>query len=488
VAAGQEVSVTAATAPRLERLWQDHAPAVHAYVRRREPELADEVCAETFAIAWRRLGDVPADARPWLIGVARNVLRTARRAAGRRAALSERLVAELPPVPVEPLDDPDLGGMLARLGEVDRELVLLVYWDGLSPAEAASVVGIRPAAARTRLWRARGRLRTLLLVGVALLLIGGGLALAGALGVRYFDSAAAVPDAARAALKEEAAHYGYPGPRRQLDVEHALVAYDVGDLAVYVAPYATDGGWCGIAYRRDVELGADCVPVPSLRAGTSVALALRFAVTSWSWKNGPVDDARAILGRLPPGAQDTAVQVRFEDRTTAAMTVSDGWFAYVVGPDNMVAGHRPIGLEAGDGASSRIDPFTFNPRSVTTAAARSRAETLRILRDTPVGGASRRRSARFVIGGGGLVNGYLLLAGGLPPGVARVSLRLGLYSERDADLVGNRLWYVWLEPDVYDVPGHQPAELVGRDAAGTVVTTTPLVGTRCKTALCRDLP
>ena len=147
---------------RLERLFEEHAAAVHAYVRRREPGLADEVCAETFAVAWRRLADVPADARPWLVAVARNVLRTARRGAGRRAALTERLAAEALPVVPEPLDDPRARRRAAApLGAGPRAL-LLVYWDDLEPAAAARVVGVPAAVVRTRLWRARRRLRALL--------------------------------------------------------------------------------------------------------------------------------------------------------------------------------------------------------------------------------------------------------------------------------------------------------------------------------------
>ena len=45
------------------------------------------------------------------------------------------------------------------LGEIDRELLLLVYWEGLAPSRAAKVLGLAPAAARTRLWRSRRRLR-----------------------------------------------------------------------------------------------------------------------------------------------------------------------------------------------------------------------------------------------------------------------------------------------------------------------------------------
>jgi RNA polymerase sigma-70 factor, ECF subfamily len=51
---------------------------------------------------------------------------------------------------------------MARLGDEDRELLLLVSWEELSPGQAAKVLGISSLAARSRLYRARRRLRTLL--------------------------------------------------------------------------------------------------------------------------------------------------------------------------------------------------------------------------------------------------------------------------------------------------------------------------------------
>jgi RNA polymerase sigma-70 factor (ECF subfamily) len=148
---------------RLEQLWAEHAAAVHAYVRRRAPDLADEVCSETFVVACRRLDRVPRDARAWLLGVASNVLRTRRRSDARRTALAVRLERESPSAeqPVE-LADGAIAAALASLRALDRELVLLVYWDDLAPASAARVVGVPAAVARTRLWRARRQLRQVL--------------------------------------------------------------------------------------------------------------------------------------------------------------------------------------------------------------------------------------------------------------------------------------------------------------------------------------
>ena len=56
------------------------------------------------------------------------------------------------------MTDPALLAALARLSEPDRELLLLIAWDGLSPAEAATVLAVKPATARVRLSRARRRL------------------------------------------------------------------------------------------------------------------------------------------------------------------------------------------------------------------------------------------------------------------------------------------------------------------------------------------
>jgi len=155
---------------RFGRLYREHGRAVLAYSLRRtgDPEDAADVVAETFLIAWRRLGDVPAGdrARLWLYAVARRVLANRRRAEQRRTRLGERLAESLrtelatPPVP-----SGEAAATLRAIGELgdgDRELLLLVSWEELSPGEAARVLGISSLAARSRLHRARRRLRALL--------------------------------------------------------------------------------------------------------------------------------------------------------------------------------------------------------------------------------------------------------------------------------------------------------------------------------------
>jgi RNA polymerase sigma-70 factor, ECF subfamily len=143
---------------RFERLWRECAPAVAAYVRRRAPaDVAEDVVAETFLVAWRRLDRVPEDALPWLYGVARRTLANQRRSEVRRVALAERLDLELPPVTGE-RPDSCVVEALAALGERDRELLMLVAWEGVTPTEAAVVLGTSAVACRVRLHRARGRL------------------------------------------------------------------------------------------------------------------------------------------------------------------------------------------------------------------------------------------------------------------------------------------------------------------------------------------
>ena len=155
---------------RLSRLYRDHGREITGYALRRAagPEDAANVVAETFLVAWRRLGEVPVDeeARLWLYGVARRVLANQHRAERRRTKLGRRLAESLR---TELATDAVPGGeaaevlrAMARLGDEDRELLLLVSWEELSPGQAAKVLGISSLAARSRLHRARRRLRALL--------------------------------------------------------------------------------------------------------------------------------------------------------------------------------------------------------------------------------------------------------------------------------------------------------------------------------------
>jgi RNA polymerase sigma-70 factor (ECF subfamily) len=126
---------------------------------RRDPVLADDVVAETFLIAWRKLEDIPTDARPWLIGVARNVRLNARRSLRRQQAVAARLTeSALTPAAVEPSHEADaVSAALEKLSRADREVLLLSVWDDLDRAAIATALGCTKANVSLRLHRARRR-------------------------------------------------------------------------------------------------------------------------------------------------------------------------------------------------------------------------------------------------------------------------------------------------------------------------------------------
>jgi RNA polymerase sigma-70 factor, ECF subfamily len=143
---------------RFDELYRRHAATVAAYaLRRASREAAEDVVADTFLVAWRRLDQIPDDALPWLLGVARRTLANDRRSNRRRERLTERLRVELDGVRVVPVDQRLLDA-LQRLSAGDREVLLLIAWEGLSAGEAADVLGCSAVACRIRLHRARKRL------------------------------------------------------------------------------------------------------------------------------------------------------------------------------------------------------------------------------------------------------------------------------------------------------------------------------------------
>ena len=152
---------------RFDALFATHGPDIVAYCgwRAASPSDAQDAVSDVFLTAWRRLDDVPhgdVDARVWLYATARRVLANQRRSSRRRHALHDRLALEAS----AGVSDGAPAGEVAlvrdaldRLGPRDREILLLAEWEGLSPAEIASVVGCLTVTARGRLHRARRRFR-----------------------------------------------------------------------------------------------------------------------------------------------------------------------------------------------------------------------------------------------------------------------------------------------------------------------------------------
>ena len=150
----------------VEREIRDLMPDLLGYFVRRldDREDAADALSETLIVIWRKqrsLPDDPEGRRRYAFGVARNVLAAARRGRLKHREIADALRSELAVSPANPVDI-ELDSALAALAERDRELVLLVAWEGFGVAEAGAVLGLKPDAARARYSRARARLRTVL--------------------------------------------------------------------------------------------------------------------------------------------------------------------------------------------------------------------------------------------------------------------------------------------------------------------------------------
>ncbi|MFC8433376.1 RNA polymerase sigma factor [Streptomyces sp. NPDC057253] len=174
--AGGDAELIAASLAEPERfaaLFERHAPAIHQYVARRlGRDAADDVTAETFLTAFRiraRFDPARAGARPWLYGIAAKQIGRQRREEVRALKLlartghdpvadswtdcaDDRLAAEAAARP--------LAGALARLSAGDRHVLLLFAWADFSYQEIAEALGIPVGTVRSRLNRARRKLRT----------------------------------------------------------------------------------------------------------------------------------------------------------------------------------------------------------------------------------------------------------------------------------------------------------------------------------------
>jgi RNA polymerase sigma factor (sigma-70 family) len=183
--AGSAVAAVPSDAVVIERSWNEphhfaevfdrHAPHIHRYVARRlGREAADDLTAETFLAAFgrRRHYDVGRrDARPWLYGIATNLIGQHRRDEVRRYRLA------LLPAQPRPEDCPAervaagvtaegargaLSAALAELSDDDRDVLLLIAWEQLTYEEVAAALRVPVGTVRSRLNRARRKVRSAL--------------------------------------------------------------------------------------------------------------------------------------------------------------------------------------------------------------------------------------------------------------------------------------------------------------------------------------
>lgn len=146
---------------RFEALLAEVGGPLQRFLRRRSPD-ADDLLSDVLLVLWRRLDDVPPEARlPWTYGVAHGCLQNAERSRARRLRLVRRVALE--PVTAPPEEDPALAEALASLRDEDQEVLRLWAWEQLAPREIALVLDVTPNAASIRLHRATKRLREALL-------------------------------------------------------------------------------------------------------------------------------------------------------------------------------------------------------------------------------------------------------------------------------------------------------------------------------------
>ncbi len=161
---GEAASDNSGAEAAYRRLYAYH-PQVLAYCARRVGhEDAADVAAEVFAVAWRRIADVPAGeaALPWLYGVAYRTVSHHWRGASRRSRLLRKAAGHAPEVQVGPeaqlvqRAEYDLVlDALANLRDKDQEVLLLVVWEEMSHDQIATILGSSSAAARQRFRRAK---------------------------------------------------------------------------------------------------------------------------------------------------------------------------------------------------------------------------------------------------------------------------------------------------------------------------------------------
>ncbi len=162
-------------------LYDRHAAAMHRYVARRLGEgAADDIVADTFLDAFRKRDRYDlriSDARPWLYGIAANLIGKHGRAEVRMLRAYARtgadpVLAEAPAASraEEEADSRvssaavrrELAAALAALPAGDRDVLLMIAWADLSYAEVAASLGIPVGTVRSRLHRARTRIRAAL--------------------------------------------------------------------------------------------------------------------------------------------------------------------------------------------------------------------------------------------------------------------------------------------------------------------------------------
>jgi RNA polymerase sigma-70 factor (ECF subfamily) len=160
---------------RFAAIFDRHAPHIQRYLARRlGKQVADDLVAETFLVAFSKRAGFDSsrpDARPWLYGIATNLVRQHQREEAReyrlRASISpepdhdghaDRVAAQVTASAMHRM----LAAALAGLSTGDRDVLLLIAWEGLTYEETAGALEIPVGTVRSRLNRARRQVRATL--------------------------------------------------------------------------------------------------------------------------------------------------------------------------------------------------------------------------------------------------------------------------------------------------------------------------------------
>lgn len=149
-------------------LFEMHADRVFRHAARLAHDIrdAEDATATAFLELWRRRQSVRlinGSPLPWLLATTTNSLRNLTRSSARYRRLIDTLPRNetAPSAEETALRDDGARSLLQALNPIDRQLITLVVLEGFSGEDAAKVLGLSPGAARTRLTRARGKLRNL---------------------------------------------------------------------------------------------------------------------------------------------------------------------------------------------------------------------------------------------------------------------------------------------------------------------------------------
>jgi len=154
-----------ADAGEFAAIFDRHFPAIFRFLRGRlGRELAEDLASETFVVAFRRRGSYDLsrdDARPWLYGIAVNLVREHRRAEVRRLRAHARMLADAGVTSDSgDLLDSDVSAALLELSHDERNLILLLSWADLTYEQLADALGLPLGTVRSRVSRVRAKLRS----------------------------------------------------------------------------------------------------------------------------------------------------------------------------------------------------------------------------------------------------------------------------------------------------------------------------------------